>query len=640
MKENELNIGNSTEFSITPEQRERLVQNTKTAFEVAKTITKRQTPLTLYGGTIRNVLLETETSIHDYDFIGDIDPDQIQNDFPNLVIGRWDEVQTMRLKIGTTLFDFTWARDIQERLAVGDITISNLCMTEDGQVIDYFGGLESLAKKEIKMINPDDKIVANPVRILRAFRFAAELGFTIEEETLNSAINNAHLLSEATNLDDDVWQILSLEHDTRAKVLGLLRQYGIDRYVTYPDNVYETINTLSIEKDISRCPQIGEVARMFDTTTYLVGGAVRDMIWDKRMNDFDFKVHMPVEEIIRILEDNGFTRSPDYHTKEHQYYVSSFAGVVGAVIDGVDIHLSQVDTTDIPTLISEGDVNFSCCLYNIHTGRVENPEKIREIRDKEIRFANPERAKEDPTIVINALKQISRIPDIVIPQETRDIIEASIPQIVEFARANPSFGYMIASFCGNLNSEEVYELFGEDAQDIFEGVERKKGRLVVTSPQYTSVPLAELTEGDRIEVTRLLRAGYGKHFDESKVFFGNVNSVVIQRGKKGIQSCCLVDGERLYSAAAREGTDWIAIIADLANNNYNVWCTVDCNNPKIQALCSIAGLAIETNPQVIRKILETKTEKYRDISVYEFNGMTVFKKRNEPDDYPQVLLRS
>lgn len=257
MKENERNIGKSPEFSITPEQRERLVQNTKTAFEVAKTITRRQSSLMLYGGTIRNVLLETETSIPDYDFIGDIDPDQIQRDFPNLVIGRWDEVQTMRLKVGTTLYDFTWAKDVQERLAVGDITISNLCMTEDGQVLDYFGGLESLAKREIKMINPDEKIATNPVRILRAFRFAAELGFTIEEETLNSAIKNAHLLSEATTLDDDIWQILSLEHDTRTQVLGLLRQYGIDRYISYPDNVYETINTLAIEKDISRCPRSG-----------------------------------------------------------------------------------------------------------------------------------------------------------------------------------------------------------------------------------------------------------------------------------------------------------------------------------------------------------------------------------------------
>lgn len=43
----------------------------------------------------------------DYDFIEDINPDQIQKDYPSLVIGRWDEVQTIRLKIGFTLYDFT-----------------------------------------------------------------------------------------------------------------------------------------------------------------------------------------------------------------------------------------------------------------------------------------------------------------------------------------------------------------------------------------------------------------------------------------------------------------------------------------------------------------------------------------------------
>ncbi len=640
MRENEQSIGQGSEFPITDAQREYMIQNTRTAFEVAKTITRRQSPLFLYGGTIRNLLLEAKTSIPDYDFIGDIDPDQIQRDFPNLVIGRWNEVQTMRLKVGNTLYDFTWAKDIQERLAMGDITISNLCMTEDGQVIDYFGGLESLAKKEIKMVDAEAKIVKDPVRILRAFRFAAELGFTIEESTLSAAIKNAYMLESVTDVDDEIWQILTLDHDIRAKVLGLLHQYGIDRHITYPDNVFETINIFAIEKDISRCPQIDEVARMFDTTTYLVGGAVRDMIWNKKVNDLDFKIHMSVEEIIRILEENGFTRSPDYHTAEHQYYVSTFAGVVGAVIGGVDIHLSQVDTTDIPTLISRGDVNFSCCVFNVHTKRIENPERIREIRNKEIRFANPENAKNDPLIVINALKQISRVPDVIIPEETRNIIEESIPRVVEFVRANPNLRYMIDAVCGNLNSEEVYDIFGGDAQGIFEGVERKKSRLVVSSPQHTSIPLAELTEGDKLEVARLLRAGYGKHFDESKVFSGNVNSVVIQRGEKGIQSCCLVDGERLYSAAAREGTDWIAIIADLAKNNYNVWCTVDCYNPKIQALCSIAGLVMETKPQIVRKILEAKSEKYRDISIYEHNGMLVFKKNNDPENYPQVLLRS
>ncbi len=190
-----------------------------------------------------------------------------------------------------------------------------------------------------------------------------------------------------------------------------------------------------------------------------------------------------------------------------------------------------------------------------------------------------------------------------------------------------------------MNSEEVYEFFGQDCQDIFEGIARKKNKLT-TSSEYTSIELSDLKDEHKIEVAKLLKGAYGKHFDESKVFNKNISSIVIRWGNKGIQSCCLVDGERIYSAAAREGSDWIALFADLAKNNYNVWCTVDCNNPKIQALCSIAGLIMETNPRVIRKILEAKSEKYKDMMIYEHNGMIVFKKSNSPDDYPQVMLRS
>lgn len=638
MQDNERNIGKN-EFSISEEQREYLVKNTKTAFEVAKMITKRQAPLFLYGGEIRNLLLKTDTSIPDYDFIGDIDPDQIQRDFPDLIVGRWDSVSTMRLKIGSNLYDFTWTKNIPERLAIGDITVSNLCMTEDGVILDYFGGLESLAKKEVKMIDPEAKITTDPVRILRAFRFAAELGFTIEESTLAAAIKHASLLKDSKNLGDDIWQIITLDQDVRTEVLGALHQYGIDRYLTFPDNVLETLNVFALEKDIQRCTQIDEVTRMFNTEVLLVGGAVRDFIWNKKINDLDFKVHLPVSEMIKILEENGYKRAADYHTSEHEYYVSVFSGVVGAVINGVDVHLSEVDTTDIPTLISKGDVNFSCCVFNANTGKIENPEIMREIRDKELRFCDPENAKSDPIIVINALKQISRIPGIVIPQETRDIIMASIPKVVQLIRTDPSFKYKIASFCGNLNSEQVYDFFPDNAQDIFEGVDKKKPKLSVDS-HYTSVKIDDLPQEDREEIVRLMKNGYGKHYDESKLFAGNVNSAVYERRDGKIRSCCLVDGERMYSVAARDGSDWMAIVADLVKNNYNVWCTVDCNNPRIQAFCSIAGLSIENNPETIRKILTTKSGKYKDVEIYELNGLVVFKKKDKPDDYPQVLLRS
>lgn len=627
-------------FKIDSESREYLLGQTKRAFEVAKTLTHKQTPVFLYGGTIRNLLLGIETSIPDYDFIGDFDLDQIEHDFPGLIIGRWDSVSTIRLKVGAGIYDFTAAKNIEERLAQNDITTSNLCISESGELFDYFGALESLAKREIKMLDPKSKMQSNPNRILRAFRFATELGFTIEEATLVAAIKYAPLLKDSTDLDEDLWQIVTLDDDKRIEVLRLLHQYGIDRYLTFPDNVLEAINVHELEREIQRHPQVEEVARMFNTDIYLVGGAVRDFIWGKKITDLDFKVHLPISEMIRILEENGFERCEDYHISGHQYYVSAFAGVVGAVIDGVDVHLAGITTTDLPTLIKEGDINFSCCVYNANTRRIENPGTIKDILDKTLLFCDPERAKSDSIIILNALKQISRIPDIIIPQETKDVIETSIPLVVQFIKDNPDFRYKLEALCGNLNSEQVYEFFGVENQSIFDGMAKKKTKLEVSSPGFTSVALVELDEYDRAEIIELIRSGYGKHFDSSKVFTPNISSVVFERRNGKIVACCTVDGERPYSVAAREGVDWAGVLAELVRNNYSVWGTVDCNNPKIQALCSIAGMSIETNPEVIRKILATKTDKYMDVEIFEYNGMVVFRKRDKKDDYPQVLVRA
>ena len=51
-------------------------------------------------------------------------------------------------------------------------------------MLDFHGGLKDLREKKIRFIgNPDVRIQEDPLRILRAERFAKRLGFTLEEET-------------------------------------------------------------------------------------------------------------------------------------------------------------------------------------------------------------------------------------------------------------------------------------------------------------------------------------------------------------------------------------------------------------------------------------------------------------------------
>ncbi|MFZ3069106.1 MAG: hypothetical protein WA052_02195 [Microgenomates group bacterium] len=628
--------------SVDSSTKERMIESTKTAFEIAKMVTGKHAPVYLYGGAVRNMLLGQPTSDTDFDFIGNFNLDQIEKDFPGLVVGRWDAVSTLRLEIGSSIYDFTGVEDIYQRLSENDINTSLIFMDESGNIFDCFGGIESLNKKEIRIVDPDKKIISDPSRILRVFRFATELDFSIEEETLASTIRNAHLLKQAKNLDDDLWEIVTLEPNKRADVLKSLRQYGIDRFLEFPEGVLEAVNVYELEKEIQRFPQIEEVSKMFNTDAYLVGGAVRDLIWGKKINDLDFKIKLPVSEIIRILEERGFEKSPDYHTSEGQYYVSTFTGVAGAVINGIDIHLTAVESMELSPMIDTGDVNFSCCIYNANTRKIVNPEIIKDIQEKRLYFCNIENANEDPLIVVNALKQISKLPDVVIPQETDKVIKSNIPRVIQYFEENPEMIYILESICGNLNSEEALSYFGIHTEvcKLLANLPEKKSKLLVSGENYLSLTLDELSPSDKSELIELIKSAFGKKYDSSKEFPERINSVVFERKAGEIVACGLVDGERVYVASAKRGYGWINIFTNLAKNNYNVWCTVDSANPKIQALCSLGGLTIETDPTVMRKMLVNKGGKDNNsLEIYEQNGLLVFRDKNK-SGYSQVLLRS
>lgn len=278
-------------------------------------------------------------------------------------------------------------------------------------------------------------------------------------------------------------------------------------------------------------------------------------------------------------------------------------------------------------------------MYDTHSSRIITPDTVENIRLKRLRFASPEKARNDPTIITNALKQIARLPDIEMDEETVAIIQASTGQLREFYESNTAFRYRLADLCGQLNSEAVYKILGPDVV-VLDGFERKKQKLK-TGPGYSSIPLSDLTPEDAQEVYELIRRSYGKNYDDEKARSNGANSIIYERDEKGrIVTCCLVDGERLYTVAARQGYDWMRIVADATSHNPNIWLTAGIAYPKIHAFCSVAGLRIERSPEVIRRILQNNTNKYKEVEVFEMEGMIVFRKKGVTEDTPQLLLRS
>ena len=91
--------------------------------------------------------------------------------------------------------DRVWfSRDLREDLARRDFTVNAMAVDRKGRLVDPFGGRADLAAQLIRAVGkPEDRFREDALRIIRALRFAAVLGFRIEEETADAVRSMAAL---------------------------------------------------------------------------------------------------------------------------------------------------------------------------------------------------------------------------------------------------------------------------------------------------------------------------------------------------------------------------------------------------------------------------------------------------------------
>ena len=92
-----------------------------------------------------------------------------------------------------------------------DFTMNTLCMNKDGQIIDILNGEEDIKNKIIRCVgNIYDRINEDPLRMLRAVRFACVLGFKIEENLYKALKDNKELILQLSKerIKDEITKIL------------------------------------------------------------------------------------------------------------------------------------------------------------------------------------------------------------------------------------------------------------------------------------------------------------------------------------------------------------------------------------------------------------------------------------------------
>lgn len=146
-----------------------------------------------------------------------------------------------------------------------DFTINALALSLNeinyGELLDPFNGIEDLEHKIIKTpLNPDITYSDDPLRMMRAIRFASQLNFKIEQDSLSAISNNAHRLKIITRerIIDELNKIIASNEPSIGFLLlektGLLKQIlpellalkGVEEVEgqKHKDNFYHTLEVV------------------------------------------------------------------------------------------------------------------------------------------------------------------------------------------------------------------------------------------------------------------------------------------------------------------------------------------------------------------------------------------------------------
>lgn len=215
----------------------------------------------IVGGSVRDSLLNRK--VNDYDIT--------TNALPSITESLFDKTIPTGIKHGTITilidkesFEVTTYRidgeyidnrkpkevifvsDIEKDLSRRDFTINALAYNPDFGIKDYFNGIDDLNNKIIRAVGePNLRFQEDALRILRAIRFAAQLNFKIEENTLSAIKTNNKLIKNISKerIRDELLKMLTSNNPQKA-ILELYHSSLIDYIFNLDNSSYNNIEYL------------------------------------------------------------------------------------------------------------------------------------------------------------------------------------------------------------------------------------------------------------------------------------------------------------------------------------------------------------------------------------------------------------
>ncbi|MES2014818.1 MAG: HD domain-containing protein [Patescibacteria group bacterium] len=210
---------------------------------VASTLENAGFEAYLVGGCVRDILLEKKPK--DWDITSNATPEEIQKLFPETfyenvygtvgVVGESEDPTLKVIEVTPYRKEGTYSDarrpdsvefgvSLEEDLKRRDFTVNAIAYRpKTGEMVDHHGGHEDLKKRLIRAVgNPNVRFQEDALRMMRAVRLSAELGFAIEQETAEAIHRNASQLEKISKerIRDELIRILETKEPMQAIFLS------------------------------------------------------------------------------------------------------------------------------------------------------------------------------------------------------------------------------------------------------------------------------------------------------------------------------------------------------------------------------------------------------------------------------------
>ena len=339
--------------------------------------------LYMVGGTVRDVLLHRGQS-NDADLATDAKPDEIKQIVaptrPSAVILVGERFGTVRLHYGNDIIEITTFRSerynaesrkpevcfgtrLDDDLLRRDFTINAMARHPlTGQISDPFSGRQDLEEHLLRAVGnqPDQRFDEDPLRLLRAVRFAAQLDFTIEAETRRSMIRQAHKLQKISRerIRDEMNKLLLSDHPSKG--LNLLVELGLMQWIIpevldlrgVSQQPQHTIHTKDVYTHVLRVVERSSprLATRWSALLHDIAKPRTRTVEDGKVHFFgheDIEAHMAYDILKRLHFDRDFIESVSRIVRLHMRanaYTSDWT-------DGAVRRLMLDSGADLPDLL-------------------------------------------------------------------------------------------------------------------------------------------------------------------------------------------------------------------------------------------------------------------------------------------------